>query len=78
MRRGLLAWSEKETPRVALEARVERLQTAMQAEGYDALVAYTNFPRPAAVSYLTHFIPYWNHGLMVMGQEGLPTLLVAL
>ncbi len=78
MRRGLLAWSEKETPKATLEARVERVQEAMRDEGYDALLAYTHFPRPAAVSYLTHFIPYWNQGLMVMGQEGLPTLLVAL
>lgn len=78
MRRGLLAWDTKETPKAALEQRVERVQAAMKAQGYDALLAYTNFPRPAAVSYLTHFIPYWNQGLMVMGQEGLPTLLVAL
>ena len=78
MRRGLLAWSEKETPKAALEARVARVQAAMKAQGFDALLAYTNFPRPATVSYLTHFIPYWNQGLMVMGQEGLPTILVAL
>ena len=78
MRRGLLAWSEKETPRAALEARVERMQDAMRAHGVDALLAYTNFPRPAAVSYRTHFIPYWNQGLMVMGQDGLPTVVVAL
>ena len=78
MRRGLLAWDSRETPKAALESRVERVQVAMRAEGYDALLAYTNFPRPAAVSYLTHFIPYWNQGLMVMGQDGLPTLLVAL
>ena len=78
MRRGLLAWSEEETPKAALEARVARMQAAMKAEGVDALLAYTNFPRPAAVSYLTHFIPYWNQGLMVMGQTGLPSIVVAL
>jgi hypothetical protein len=78
MRRGLLAWDTRETPRAALEARVERVQDAMRAAKMDVLLAYTNFPRPAAVSYLTHFIPYWNQGLMVMGQEGLPTLVVAL
>ncbi len=78
MRRGLLAWSEDETPKAALEARVARMQAAMKAQGVDALLAYTNFPRPAAVSYLTHFIPYWNQGLMVMGQSGLPSIVVAL
>ena len=78
MRRGLLAWSEAETPKAALEARVARVQAAMKAQGVDALLAYTNFPRPAAVSYLTHFIPYWNQGLMVMGQSGLPSIVVAL
>jgi hypothetical protein len=78
MRRGLLAWSEAETPKAALEARVARMQAAMKAQGIDALLAYTNFPRPAAVSYLTHFIPYWNQGLMVMGQTGLPSIVVAL
>jgi hypothetical protein len=78
MRRGLLAWSEQETPKAALEARVSRMQAAMKAQGVDALLAYTHFPRPAAVSYLTHFIPYWNQGLMVMGQTGLPSIVVAL
>lgn len=78
MRRGLLAWSEVETPKAALEARVARMQAAMKANGIDALLAYTNFPRPAAVSYLTHFIPYWNQGLLVMGQKGLPSIVVAL
>jgi len=78
MRRGLLAWSEEETPKAALEARVARMQAAMKAEGVDALLAYTNFPRPAAVSFLTHFIPYWNQGLMVLGQKGLPSIVVAL
>ena len=58
MRRGLLAWSEAEVPKPALDDRLARLQSAMAEARLDALVLYTNLTRPAAVSYFTHFIPY--------------------
>ena len=50
MRRGLIAWSKEEVPPSVLEARVRRVQHALGAQGLDALLAYTSFPRPAAVS----------------------------
>lgn len=78
MRRGLLAWSKDEVPPEALAARVARCQAAMREAGLDALVAYTNFPRPAAVSWLTHFVPYWNQGVAVVPREGDPLLSIAL
>jgi hypothetical protein len=76
MRRGLLAWSEDEVPRAALEARVARLRAAMRDEGLGAVLIYTNFPRPAAVSYLTHFIPYWSQALLAVFPDD-PTVLVS-
>ena len=42
-----------------------------------ALLAYTSFARPSAVAWLTHFVPYWNEGLLVVPPAGAPTLLAA-
>ena len=78
MRRGLLAWSPDEVPPGVLDARVARCQAAMAEAGMDALVLYTSFPRPAAVSFLTHFVPYWNQGVLVVLADGAPTLFVSL
>ncbi|HEX9836438.1 MAG TPA: aminopeptidase P family N-terminal domain-containing protein, partial [Alphaproteobacteria bacterium] len=63
-------------PRAALEARVARLRAAMRDDGLGAVLIYTNFPRPAAVSYLTHFIPYWSQALLAVFPDD-PTVLVS-
>jgi hypothetical protein len=76
MRRGLIARSQSELPDTVFEARLERLRTAMR--GLDALLIYTNNTRPAAVSWLTGFIPYWSEALLVVPGDGLPVLVVAL
>jgi hypothetical protein len=78
MRRGLLDWKEEEVPAAALEARVARAQAAMREAGLDALLVYTNFPRPSAVSFLTHFVPYWSQGALLVPAEGAPRLYVML
>ncbi len=76
MRRGLIARSEAELPDAVFEARLERLRAAMG--GLDALLVYTNNTRPAAVSWLSGFIPYWSEAMLVVPQDGLPVLVVAL
>jgi hypothetical protein len=78
MRRGLIAWSKEEVPPSALEARVRRVQQGLGAQGLDVLLAYTSFARPAAVSWLTHFVPYWSEALVAVLPEGPPLLLPAL
>lgn len=78
MRRGLLSWDEAEVPADVLDARVEKLRNAMAAAGMDALLLYNNFPRPAAVSWLTHFIPYWSQGVLVLPAAGAPEYFVSL
>ncbi len=76
MRRGNLAWNQDEVPVAVLEARLGRLQAAMAREGVGAMLIYTNFPRPAAVSFLTHFVPYWSQAALVVFESG-PTALVS-
>jgi hypothetical protein len=78
MRRGLLNWSKDELPEAVFDGRVKRLRDAMQEAGLGAVLVYTNFPRPAAVSYLTHFVPYWNQCLAVVLPAGPPVLIVSL
>lgn len=78
MRRGLLAWDKAEVPAAVLETRVARCQAAMAAAGLDALLVYTNFPRPAAVSWLTHFVPYWSQGVLLVPGDGPPEFFVSL
>jgi hypothetical protein len=76
MRRGLIARSNTELPDALFDARLERLRAAMHA--LDALLVYTNNTRPAAVSWLTGFIPYWSEAMLVVPRDGLPALVVAL
>src|SRR5262249_47949668 len=76
MRRGLIARSKTELPDAAFDARLERLRAAMR--DLDALLVYTNNTRPAAVSWLTGFIPYWSEAMLAVPRDGLPLLVVAL
>lgn len=78
MRRGLLAWDEAEVPPAALDARVEKCRAAMHEAGFEALLVYNNFPRPAAVSWLTHFVPYWSQGVLLLPAAGAPEYFVSL
>jgi hypothetical protein len=78
MRRGLMGRNEAELPVAALEARLARLRTEMDAAGLDAFVVYTNNVRPSAVNFLTGFTPYWSDALLLVQQTGAPTFATAL
>jgi hypothetical protein len=78
MRRGLIARSSVELPDAVLDARLERLRAAMRSGGLDALLIYTNNTRPAGVSWLTGFVPYWAEALLAVPRAGAPVLVVAL
>jgi hypothetical protein len=73
----LISWSRDEVPASVLEGRVARLQDKMRADGLGAVLIYTSFARPSAVAWLTHFVPYWNEGLLVVLPAGTPVLLAA-
>ena len=76
MRRGLIARSKVELPDAVFDARLDRLRAAMR--GLDALIVYTNNTRPAGVSWLVGFVPYWSEALLVLPRTGPPVLVVAL
>src|SRR6516165_11922395 len=78
MRRGLMGWSEADLPAAVLAQRLSRLQAALKSEGLGGLVLYTNIARPAAVSFLTGFTPYWSEGLLFVPASGEPVLAMAL
>src|SRR5215813_13963864 len=78
MRRGLISRSLAELPDAALDARLARMRTPMVEAGLDALLIYTNNTRPAGVSWLTGFVPYWSEALLVVPRERDPVLVVAL
>jgi Creatinase/Prolidase N-terminal domain len=78
MRRGLMGWSEADVPLAVLQQRLSRLQDGLKAEGFGGAVLYTNHARPAAVSFLTGFTPYWSEGLLFVPASGEPVLAVAL
>jgi len=78
MRRGLIARSLVELPDAVFDARLDRVRTAMQAAEFDALVIYTNNTRPAGVSWLTGFVPYWSEAVLVVPCECGPYLVAAL
>ena len=78
MRRGLMGRDDNELPVAALEARLTRLRTEMDAAGIDAFVVYTNNVRPSAVNFLTGFTPYWSDALLLVQQTGAPAFATAL
>jgi hypothetical protein len=78
MRRGLIARSLVELPDAVFDARLDRVRAAMQAAHLDALVIYTNNTRPAGVSWLTGFVPYWSEAVLVVPREHGPYLVAAL
>ncbi len=78
MRRGLIARSLIELPDAVFDARLARVRAAMQAAQLDALVIYTNNTRPAGVSWLTGFVPYWSEAVLVVPRAAAPYLVVAL
>jgi Xaa-Pro aminopeptidase len=78
MRRGLIARSSDELPDAALDARLARVRAAMNGASLDALIVYTNNTRPAGVSWLTGFVPYWSEALLALPRDGNPVLVVAL
>ena len=78
MRRGLMGWNKDELPVAALEARLIRLRTEMDAAGMDAFIVYTNNVRPAAVTWITGFTPYWSDALLLVQQTGAPAFATAL
>src|SRR5947207_4370838 len=78
MRRGLISHSKADLPDAVLDARIERVRAAMAKAQLDVLVLYTNNTRPAGVSWLTGFVPYWSEALLVMSRDGGPVLVAAL
>ena len=77
MRRGLIEWSKTELPEGVFDARIAAMRTAMAAAKIDSLVAYTNFTRPSAVSWLCDFIPYWSECALVLPKSGPLTMVSA-
>jgi hypothetical protein len=78
VRRGLISHSKAELPDAILEARIAQVRAAMGAAGLDKLLVYTNNTRPAGVSWLTGFVPYWSEALLAVSRDGAPVLVAAL
>src|SRR5262245_3898401 len=78
MRRGPMGWNAEELPLAVLQDRTARMQAAMQDNGFQALLVYTNLARPSAVTWLTGFTPYWSEGLLLVGRDGAPAFATAL
>jgi hypothetical protein len=74
----LLGWNPEELPQAALQARIARFRAAMARERLDAALLYTNNVRPAAVTWLTGFTPYWSDGMLLLTKEGAPVFATAL
>ncbi len=77
MRRGLIEWSKTELPESVFDARIAAMREAMSGAKIDTLVAYTNFTRPSAVSWLCDFIPYWSECALVLPKTGPLTMVSA-
>ncbi len=77
MRRGWMDWVPEEVPESLLRTRVAQVAAACRARGLDALVLYASFARPAQVSALVHFVPFWSQALLVVTADGRTLLTMA-
>ena len=70
-------WNEAEWPDALLRGRVAQVAAACAALDVDALLLYTGFTRPAQVSALTHFVPFWSQALLAITRSGESMLAMA-
>lgn len=66
MRRGLMLWRDQELSAADVRARQKRLEIALRTANLDGFLIYTNHVRPAGVTYLTGFTPYWSDALLLV------------
>ena len=64
-----------EIPPATYAARLAWLRERADARGYDRLVVYADREHSANLSYLTGFDPRFEEALLVVGQDGDPTVL---
>ena len=77
MRRGLMDWNSQEVPAGLLAARVAEVARECHERDLDVLVLFANFTRPAAISALTHFVPFWSQALLGVTRSGRTVLAMA-
>lgn len=77
MRRGWMDWAPEEVPQELLHGRVSQVATACRQQDVDALVLYSSYTRPAQVSALTHFVPFWSQACLAVRTDGASMLTMA-
>ncbi len=82
MKRGLVEWDAAEVPRSALEARARTARAWGREHGFDALLLHVSDTHPQPVRNLTHFVMYWNEGVVLLptveGGDAEPLLVYGL
>jgi hypothetical protein len=78
MKRGLVEWDEGEVPRSVLDNRVEQVRAWGRERGLDAVLFHTSDSHTQPVRYLTHFLLYWNEGVLVVPLTEEPILVYGL
>ena len=80
MKRGLVEWDEQEVPRGTLDSRLEQVRTWGREQGLDAVLFHTSDSHTQPVRYLTHFLLYWNEGVLIVpcSEDAEPVLVYGL
>lgn len=78
MKRGWISWDQAELPASVFKARLDRVKKVISERDVPGLVVYTDVWRSNHARYLVNFMPYWNRSLLVIPQDGSPTLICAL
>lgn len=78
LRRGLAVWDRERMPRAALEERLERIRTAMQARGLRALLIHGDAWKGGDLAYAAHYVPMTREAVALVPLEGDPALYVSL
>jgi Xaa-Pro aminopeptidase len=67
---------EPEIPSGTYAARLERLRSAADGEGYDRIVVYADREHSANLAWLTGFDPRFEEAILIAGPTGQPAILV--
>ena len=70
-----LPWLELDFPIAEFEARVARLQQALEADGLDALILYGGQVSENNIRYVSGFWSFWGDSLVLVARTGAPILL---
>jgi len=78
VKRGLITWDKGEVVPEVFAQRIHRVRTVLSERNLAALLVYSELWRSNQARFFSNYMPYFNRALLVIPQDGPPTLLCGL